>query len=52
MKQVAEDVQLLKGRIPIPYAINTYLVGDVLVDAGGRTDTGVILKELRAATDK
>ena len=47
MKQVAEDVQLLKGRIPIPYAINTYLVGDVLVDAGGRTDTGVILKELR-----
>lgn len=47
MKQLAEDVSLLRGRIPIPYAINTYLVGDVLVDAGGRSDTGVILKELR-----
>ena len=47
MKQVAEDVALLRGRLPIPYAINTYLVGDVLVDAGGKTDTGVILKELR-----
>ncbi len=50
MKQQAEDVFLLRGRIPIPYAINTYLVGDVLVDAGGRTDTGVILKELQGHT--
>lgn len=38
MKQLAEGVFQLKGRLPIPNAINTYLVGDVLVDADGRTD--------------
>ena len=47
VKQLAEGVWQLKGRIPIPNAINTYLVGHVLVDAGGRTDRKVILKELR-----
>ena len=47
MKEVAEGVSLLRGRLPIPYAINTYLVDDVLVDAGGRTDAGTILRELR-----
>ena len=47
MKQLAEGVWQLRGRMPIPNAINTYLVGDVLVDAGGRTDKNVILKELR-----
>jgi len=47
VKQLAEGVWQLKGRMPIPNAINTFLVGDVLVDAGGRTDRSVILKELR-----
>lgn len=47
MKQLAEDVLQLRGRLPIPNAINTFLVGDVLIDAGGRPDTAVILKELR-----
>jgi hydroxyacylglutathione hydrolase len=46
VKKLAEDVYQLRGRIPIPNAINTYLVGDVLVDSGGRTDAGVILSEL------
>lgn len=47
MRQHAEGVFQLKGRMPIPNAINTFLVEDVLIDAGARGDTGVILKELR-----
>ena len=48
MKQLAPDVWMLKGLIP--YAVNTYLVGDVLVDAGGKPDKRLILKELRGRT--
>ena len=46
MKQLAEGVLQLKGRLPIPNAINTYLVEDVLVDAGARFDTKRILSQL------
>ncbi len=47
MRQLAPDVWQLKGRLPIPNAINTYLVGDVLVDAGARFDAKKILGQLR-----
>ena len=46
MKQVADGVFQLKGRLPLPNAINTYLVGDVLIDAGARFDTKPILRQL------
>ena len=46
MKQLAEDLFQLKGRLPLPNAINTYLVEDVLVDAGARFDTKLILGQL------
>lgn len=45
MKQLAPDVWLLRGQLP--YAINVYLVGDVLVDAARRTDRRRILAQLR-----
>jgi hydroxyacylglutathione hydrolase len=48
MKELAPDVYLLKGLIP--YAVNVYLVGDVLVDAGGKPDKRLILKELKGRT--
>ena len=47
MKQVAEGVWQLSGALPFPNAINTYLVGDVLVDAGARFDTKKILRQLQ-----
>jgi hydroxyacylglutathione hydrolase len=47
MKQLAEGVWQLSGALPFPNAINTYLVGDVLVDAGARFDTKKILRQLR-----
>jgi hydroxyacylglutathione hydrolase len=47
VKQLAPDVWQLKGRLPLPNAINTYLVGDVLIDSGARFDGKVILSELR-----
>jgi glyoxylase-like metal-dependent hydrolase (beta-lactamase superfamily II) len=46
MSEIAPGVHLLTG-FP-KYAINWYLVGDVLVDAGGRPDTGRIIKQLRS----
>lgn len=46
MKQLAPGVWQLKGRLPIPNAINTYLLEDVLVDAGARFDGRRILGEL------
>jgi len=46
VKQVADGVWQLKGRLPLPNAINTYLVGDVLIDAGARFDTKPILRQL------
>lgn len=47
MKRLAEGVWQLKGALPIPNAINTYLVEDVLVDAGARFETRKILRQLR-----
>lgn len=47
MKQLAEGVWQLSGALPFPNAINTYLVGDVLVDAGARFDRRKILGQLR-----
>lgn len=46
MKQLAPGVTQLSGALPIPNAINTYLVGDVLVDAGARFDGKRILRQL------
>ena len=46
MKRLADGVFQLKGRLPLPNAINTYLVGDVLIDAGARFDTKPILSQL------
>lgn len=48
MKQLADDVHLLDG-FP-PYAINVYLIGDVLIDAGTRHASGRILRQLRGRT--
>jgi glyoxylase-like metal-dependent hydrolase (beta-lactamase superfamily II) len=45
MRELAPGVWQLGGLLP--NAINTYLLGDVLVDAGSRQDGGRILKELR-----
>ncbi len=45
MKTLTDDVHLITG-LP-PYAINAYLVGDVLVDAMTRWDAGHILKALK-----
>jgi len=47
MKQLAEGVWQLSGALPFPSSINTYLVGDVLVDGGARFDTRKILRQLR-----
>ena len=48
MKQLADDLFLLDG-FP-PYAINVYLVGEVLVDAGSRHAARRILRQLRGRT--
>jgi hydroxyacylglutathione hydrolase len=45
MKQLAEDVFVLEG-FP-PYAINVYLLGDVLIDAATRFATSRILRRLK-----
>src|SRR4051794_2948775 len=45
---VAPDVHLLTG-FP-KYAINWFFVGDVLIDAGGKPDTGRIIKQLKGRT--
>ena len=44
MQQLADDVWQLSG-FP-PNAVNVYLVGDVLIDAGMRLDRGRILKQV------
>ena len=46
MKKLAEGVWQLAGALPLPNAINTYLVEDVLIDAGAKFDRRKILKEL------
>jgi glyoxylase-like metal-dependent hydrolase (beta-lactamase superfamily II) len=48
MKKLADDLYVLDG-FP-PYAINVYLMGDVLVDAGSRHAARRILRELRGRT--
>jgi hydroxyacylglutathione hydrolase len=48
MKKLADDLYLLDG-FP-PYAINVYLVGDVLVDAATRRAGKRILRELEGRT--
>jgi hydroxyacylglutathione hydrolase len=48
MKQLADDVYLLDG-LP-PFAINVYLVGDVLIDAATRRAGQRILRQLRGCT--
>ena len=48
MKQLAEDVYQLDG-FP-PNAINVYLVGDVLLDAGSRHAARRILRQLQGRT--
>ena len=45
MRELAPGVWQLGGLLP--NAINTYLLGDVLVDAGSRFDARKILRELR-----
>jgi hydroxyacylglutathione hydrolase len=44
MKQLAEDVYLLDGRPP--NAINVYLIGDVLLDAGTRQAERRIMRQI------
>jgi len=48
MKQIASDVYMLDG-FP-KHAINTYLMSDVLVDAGSRADKKRILRQLDGQT--
>ncbi len=45
MRRLAEDVFQLQGRPP--NAINVYLVGDVIVDAGTRHAARRILRQVR-----
>jgi len=47
VKQLAPAVWQLKGSLPIPNAINKYLLGDVLVDAGARFEGKKIVEQLR-----
>ncbi len=48
MKQLADDLFLLDG-FP-PHAINVYVIGDVLIDAGSRHARRRILRQLRGRT--
>ncbi len=48
MRQLADDLWLLRG-FP-PYAINVYLIGDVLIDAATRRGGRRILKQLAGRT--
>lgn len=48
MRQLADDLWLLRG-FP-PYAINVYLIGDVLIDAATRRGGRRILKQLEGRT--
>jgi hydroxyacylglutathione hydrolase len=48
LKRLANDVYLLDG-FP-PFAINVYMIGDVLLDAGSRHASKRILKQLRGRT--
>ena len=46
MKELADGVWQLGGALPLPNAINTYLVGDVLIDAGAKFDGRKIVRQL------
>ncbi len=48
MQKLADDLHILSG-FP-PFAINVYLMGDVLVDAGSRHAAKRILRQLRGRT--
>jgi hydroxyacylglutathione hydrolase len=48
LKRLADDIYMLGG-FP-PFAINIYLIGDVLVDAGSRHAGKRILRQLRGRT--
>jgi hydroxyacylglutathione hydrolase len=48
MKQLADDVYVLEG-FP-PYAINVYLLGEILIDSGTRFAAKRILRRLRGRT--
>src|SRR3954447_2227459 len=50
MKQVAEGVWHL-DTIPMPNAVNAFLIGDVLVDAGGRRSGKKIMRQLEGHPD-
>jgi hydroxyacylglutathione hydrolase len=46
MKELAEGVWHVKCLPGLPWAVNAYLAGDVLIDAGCRQSTGRLLKQL------
>ena len=46
MKELADSVWHLKCLPGLPWAVNAYLAGDVLIDAGCRQSTRRILKQL------
>jgi len=46
MKELADGVWHIKCLPGMPWAVNAYLVGDVLIDAGCRQSTGRILKQI------
>jgi len=46
MKELAPDVWHLQCLPALPYAVNAYLIDDVLIDAGTRQSTKRILKQL------
>jgi hydroxyacylglutathione hydrolase len=49
VKQLADGVWHI-NTVPLPNAINAYLIEDVLVDAGARQSGGSILRQLRGHT--
>ena len=46
MKELAPEVWHLKCLPGLPWAVNAYLAGDVLIDAGARQSRGRLLKQL------
>jgi hypothetical protein len=50
MKELADDVWHIKCLPGRPWAVNAYLAGDVLIDAGCRQSTGRILRQLEDMT--
>src|SRR5215211_4961416 len=46
MKELADGVWHVQCLPGLPWAIDAYLAGDVLIDAGARQSTGRILKQL------